>query len=65
MMIFGDTPKFWRNKIKIYLMNTDKRMLTIWSQLGPNLAAKNFPKSTQVGSKIHQKLDQDAGQFFA
>ena len=30
---------------------------------GPNLAAKTFPKSSQVGSKIHQKLDQDADQF--
>ena len=34
MIIFGDTPTFWRNKIKIYLMNTDKKMLAafvVWS----------------------------------
>ena len=39
--------------------------VAIWCQLGSNLAAKTFPKSTQVGSKIHQKLDQDADQIFA
>ena len=37
----------------------------IWRQLGSNLAAKALPKSTQVGSKIHQKWDQDADQIFA
>jgi hypothetical protein len=30
MMIFGDTPTYWKNKAKIYLMDTDKRMLTLF-----------------------------------
>ena len=39
--------------------------LATWSQLGSNLAAKTFPKSIQVGPKIHKNSDQDADNFFA
>ena len=37
----------------------------IWSQHGSNLAAQTPPKSSHVGPKIHQKLDQDVNQFVA
>ena len=48
----------------IFLIGCGVGFVAIWCQLGSNLAAKTLPKSTQVGSKIYQKINQDTDPNF-
>ena len=53
-------PKSFRRPTKkwsFFWLLVGSGFVATWSQLGSNLAAKTLPKSSQVGSKIHQKID--------
>ena len=52
------------SKVIIFLIGCGVGFVAIWCQLGSNLAAKTLPKSTQVGSKIYQKINQDTDPNF-
>ena len=64
------TKKLWKigpepsQKVIIFLIGCGAASGGIWCQLGSNLAARTLPKSTQVASKIYQKINQDIDPNF-